>query len=133
MQIYLKKWYNKQVSFLLIYKKIQLKTADKVALEMVSSLNNASFFKNDLDEESYYIKSGYGQKTVDEINSEPREKFSSKSFNDLNLTLKPKDIVSYDYFFKEVEYKAEFKKEEVLFKGKKVAGFMPMVGNKEKI
>jgi hypothetical protein len=32
-----------------------------------------------------------------------------------------------------VEYKAEFKKEEVLFKGKKVAGFMTVVGNKEKI
>ena len=44
----------------IIKDKIQLATDDKTALEMVEKLNNSVFTKKDLDEKSYYIKSGYG-------------------------------------------------------------------------
>ena len=108
----------------IIKEDIQLNTEDKIALEMVSKLNDTPFSKGDLDEESYYVKSGYGQSTVDEINRESKKKFPSKSFGDLQMDLGPTDIISYAYFLKEVEYKTKFKKDTVLFNEQKVKGFI---------
>ena len=107
----------------ILHEKLQLDTLDATALDMVEKFNFAPFSKTDLDEASYYIKSGYGQETVEAINRESREKFPSKSFDDLDISLDPNDIISYAYFLKEVEYKSVFKKEEVLFNGQKVPGF----------
>ncbi len=107
-----------------LHEKLQLKTDDSNALEMISKLNNAPFAKNDLDEASYYIKSGYGQETVVQINRESRAKFPSKKISDLEIKLKPKDIISYAYFLKEVEYKTMFKKKDVTFNGQTVKGFV---------
>ena len=108
----------------ILHEKLQLNTDDETALEMVVKLNDAPFSKSDLDEESYYVKSGYGQSTVDEINRESKKKFPSKSFSVLNINLSPKDIISYAYFLKEVEYETMFKKNDILFKGQKVEGFI---------
>ncbi|MEA3295562.1 MAG: hypothetical protein U9Q27_00240, partial [Patescibacteria group bacterium] len=108
----------------IIKEDIQLNTQDKIALEMVSKLNNAPFSKNDLDEESYYVKSGYGQSIVDEINRESKKKFPSKSFGDLEMSLNPTDIISYAYFLKEVEYETKFEKDTVSFNGQTVKGFI---------
>jgi len=107
----------------ILHEKLRLRTNDKIALEMVDKFNNAVFTKDDLDEASYYIKSGYGQKTVNAINKESKEKFPSKSFDNLDLKLEDKDIISYAYFLKEVEYLIQFEKKDVLFKNKKVKGF----------
>ena len=95
-----------------------LDTKDKDALELVKKLNNSIVTKNILDEKSYYIKSGYGQGTVDLINKESKEKFPEKSFWDLNIQLNPKDIISYAYFYKKVEYKEPFYKTDIYFKWK---------------
>jgi hypothetical protein len=59
---------------------IILDTKDEKALELTKKLNNSIITKNILDEESYYIKSGYGQETVDIINKESKNKFPKKSF-----------------------------------------------------
>jgi len=107
----------------IIQEKIKLNTNDKAALEITKKLNNAVFTKNDLDEKSYYVKSGFGQKTVDVINRESKEKFPSKSFADLNVNLRDIDIISYAYFLKEVEYETQFKEKDVLFNGETVKGF----------
>ena len=107
----------------ILHEKLQLNTDDSVALKMVEKLNDAPFSKNDLVEESYYVKSGYGQKTVDEINRESKKKFPSKSFDDLDMNLDLTDIISYAYFLKEVEYEIMFEKDDVLFNGQKVRGF----------
>jgi len=107
----------------ILNEKLQLASDDTTALKMVKKLNDAPFSKTDLDEASYYIKSGYGQSTVEKINRESRIKFPSKSFSDLKIDLSPKDIISYAYFLKEVEYKTMFKKDDALFKGEKVTGF----------
>ncbi len=108
----------------ILQEKLELNTTDNIALEMVEKLNDAPFSKNDLDEKSYYIKSGYGQKTVDEINQESKKKFPSKSFADLQMDLSPKDIISYAYFLKEIEYETIFKEDNVLFNEEKVQGFI---------
>jgi len=102
---------------------VKLNTTDPTALAMVDKFNNAVFTKNDLDEASYYIKSGYGQSTVDMINKESRAKFPSKSFSDLNLTLAPSDFIAYAYFLKQVEYQTQFEEKDVQFNGQTVKGF----------
>jgi hypothetical protein len=107
----------------ILHEKLRLNTNDKVALEMVDKLNRSPFTKNDLDEKSYYIKSGFGQETVDLINKESRQKFPEKSFRDLEIKMAPIDIISYAYFLKEVEYWTQFKEKEVLFEKERVKGF----------
>ena len=93
-----------------------LDTKDKNVLELAKKFNNSIVTKNILDEKSYYIKSGYGQKTVDLINKESKEKFPEKSFWPLNIWLGPNDIISYAYFYKKVEYKEPFNKKNITFK-----------------
>lgn len=107
----------------ILHEKLKLKTDDKVALEMAEKLNRAPFTKNDLDEKSYYIKSGYGQRTIDLINRETRSKFLGKSFEDLKVKLDPTAIISYAYFLKVVEYLIRFKEKAVLFEKERVKGF----------
>jgi hypothetical protein len=107
----------------ILHEKLSLNTNDKIALDMAAQLNNPVFTKNDLDSASYYIKSGYGQVTVDAINKESKKKFPTKSFADLNLVLGPRDIISYAYFLKEVAFKTIFEKTIVSFSGQTVQGF----------
>jgi hypothetical protein len=89
--------------------------------------------KNDLDERSYCIKSGYGQKTADLINQESRAKFPDKSFDDLKLNLAPTDIIAYAYFLKKVEYLTQFKEKDVSFLKERVKGFYANGISKENI
>ncbi|MEI6627466.1 MAG: hypothetical protein WCL61_02630 [bacterium] len=107
----------------IVHEKVQLNTQDQAALSMLDKLNNPVFTKNDLDAPSYYVKSGYGQQTVDLINKESREKFPQKSFSDLDLQLNPTDIISYAYFVKAVKYQDVFTKKDFDFNGEKVEGF----------
>lgn len=115
----------------ILHEKLKLNAKDKIALEMVNKLNNPIFAKNDLDEKSYYVKSGYGQKTVNLINKESREKFPKKSFGDLNIKLDSNEIISYAYFLKEVEYETKFEEKNVSFENKKVEGFYAKRGNQK--
>ncbi|MBD3245206.1 MAG: hypothetical protein GF335_04395 [Candidatus Moranbacteria bacterium] len=102
---------------------IKLKSQDEKVLSMVESFNNAPFSKEDLGKDSYYVKSGYGKETVNQINKESKAKFPEKSFSDLDLDLGQRDIISYAYFLKEVEYPVEFEKMSVDFLGETVKGF----------
>ena len=102
---------------------ITLYTEDESALKTLHCLNNPVFTKNDIDEAIYYVKSGYGQKTVDLINQECRAKFPDKTIADLQLKLADKDIISYAYFLKQIEYEIAFKKQAIKFLDTKVKGF----------
>ena len=53
----------------ILHEKLRLNTDDKVALEMIDKLNHSPFTNNDVDEKSYYVKSGFGQETVNLINT----------------------------------------------------------------
>ncbi len=117
-----------------IKEKIKLDTNDKVALEMTDKFNDPIFTKKDLDEASYYIKSGYGQKTIEEINIESKKKFPTKSFDDLDLDLEPQDIISYAYYLKEVQYLTTFEKtNSLMFNGKNVKGFTAQEKQKDNV
>ena len=102
---------------------IKLATNNEATLKTLQCLNNPVFTKADIDEASYYVKSGYGQKTVDLINQECKAKFPDKSIADLQLKLADKDIISYAYFLKQIEYETTFKKQDVGFLNHKVKGF----------
>jgi hypothetical protein len=54
----------------ILHENLTLNTDDKVALEIVEKFNSEAFKKTDLDERSYYVRSGCGQRTVDLINEE---------------------------------------------------------------
>lgn len=115
----------------ILHEKVKLKTDDKIALRMADQLNHAPFTKNDLDEASYYIKSGFGQETVDLINKESRQKFPGKSFGDLKLKLAPTAIISYAYFLKKVEYWTQFEEKKVVFEKERVKGFYAKGGDQK--
>ncbi len=102
---------------------IELDTAEPKTLEMLKRFNNPVFSKQDMDEQSYYVKSGYGQETVNAINQECRRKFPKKSIADLKLELGERDIISYAYFLKEIEYQIAFNKQNMMFSDKAVEGF----------
>lgn len=99
----------------IIHEPIQLKSNNADALHTLSKLNAAAFTTSDLDEKSYYVKSGFGQETVDVINQESRAKFPQKSFADLDVKLAERDIIAYAYLAKEVEYMVPFGEEDMLF------------------
>jgi hypothetical protein len=107
----------------ILHEKLQLQTTDQTALDVVNKFNQSPFSTKDLDDKSYYVKSGYGQYAVDLINRESKAKFPTKSFSDLSLPLNPTDIISYAYFLKEVEYPNQFGEKNVTFDGALVKGF----------
>jgi hypothetical protein len=115
-------WNELRESF--IGEPIAFETTDKEVLDITAKLNNPVFTKADLDDKSYYIKSGYGQETVDAINKECRAKFPGKSIPDLLIKLGARDIISYAYFLKEVMYPVAFKPGTVKFMDKEVEGFV---------
>ena len=58
------------------------------------------------------------------INKESKKKFPEKSFGDLELDLSDRDIISYAYFLKQVEYLVAFEETDTArFNGEKVRGF----------
>lgn len=107
----------------ILHSKLQLKTQDQIVQDYVRKFNNPAISKEDLDEASYYIKSGYWQATIDAINRESKAKFPNKSFGDLQIQLKPLDIISYAYFFKQVEYKDVFEEDNLDFSWTEVKWF----------
>lgn len=112
---------------------INLRTQDLSTLLMMKQFNHPVICKDDLDSSSYFVKSGFGQKAVDEINEECRMKFPGKTFQDLQIELGLNDLISYAYFLKKVEYLRAFTKQTVLFNQTRVKGFAAQKEEKEQI
>ncbi|MBN3859646.1 hypothetical protein GKC56_03785 [Neisseriaceae bacterium PsAf] len=102
---------------------IQVKSNLQKIQNKIYSYNHPVFTKKDISADSYYIKSGYGQKTIDAINQEVKQKFPQKSFPDLKIKLGDKDIISYAYLLKEVQYKTPFSITSLNFNGQVVQAF----------
>jgi hypothetical protein len=102
---------------------LKLATTDKELNKETNTYNAPLFKAADINNQSYYIKSGLGSETVSIINHEVKAKFPDKSFGDLNLFLGPHSFISYAYFVKEIEYLVTFDKAEVNFLGTPVRGF----------
>ncbi len=106
-----------------IHAPVVLHTTDPAALATTDHLNHPVCSKADLDEPSYYVMAGFGQRTVQIINEACREKFPRKTFADLDLDLREEEMVSYAYFVKNVRYEKPFTRRDVFFEGTRVKGF----------
>lgn len=116
----------------ILHGKLQLDLSGETETQrLLSIFNRSEFTTNDLDASSYYVKSGYGQNTVDTINKESKNKFPDKSFGDLSISLSPNDFISYAYFLKQIEYQTAFQKNTVQFLGQNVDGFIAS-GNQQR-
>lgn len=87
---------------------LSLALKDNIGSRIAFNFNNNPFILNDLSADSCYVKSGFGQQTVEKINKEVRQKFPNKTFADLQLNLEDRDVVAYAYFVKEVQYLVPF-------------------------
>lgn len=89
-------------------------TQNKEIQHFISVLNKATFSKDDLDEESYYIKCGFGQPTLDIINYEYLQKFKNSTFGKIEFEepLKIYQFVSVAYILKQIKYLEEFQKDD---------------------
>ncbi len=104
--------------------KVMLNTDDQIALSMLSKFNNPRFNKKDLDDFSYYIKSGFGAKTAKLINKDLKAKFPGKSFKILNEKVSTTDIIAYAYFQKQIVYATKFSTPKFVdFNNERVEGF----------
>ncbi len=112
-----------QLKDYVLHAPIELNTEDAETLDTIRRFNDSPFTKNDLESKNYYIKVGYGQKTVDAINKESRKKFPDKSLEDLNLTLGDQDVIAYAYLNAAVEYLTAFSTDKIDFEGTRVQGF----------
>lgn len=106
-----------------IHAPLALRTDDPVAQKMVEAFNHPVCTTADLDEPGYYVKAGFGPRTVEAVNRECRAKFPEKSFPDLKISLGDQDILSYAYFYKKVAYLQPFSRCNLRFEGTEVAGF----------
>lgn len=102
---------------------LALHTDDAAALAMAEAFNRPVCTAADLDAPSYYVKAGFGPKTLETINRECRARFPQKSFGDLHMELAAEDMISYAYFLKKVAYETPFTRRDMAFEGQKVAGF----------
>lgn len=105
---------------------IKLATENQSALQIINNFNKAAFKATDVSPQSIYVKSGFGQNTVDLINKEVTEKFPKRSLPKLDYHLKAMDIISYAYLFKQIDFPHKFERrteKQFLFKGKKVTSF----------
>lgn len=66
--------------------------------------------EKDLDPSCVYIKSGYGKKTLDQINTEVKEKFPEKTTPPLNIPMQDDSIISYAYLLKKLSFLAKFER-----------------------
>ncbi len=58
---------------------LKFETKNDIQIRMIENFNSHKFSKENLDEGSCYVKSGYGQNTVDLINKETKAKFPTKT------------------------------------------------------
>ena len=58
---------------------IHLKTEDEAALRISDNFNKTTFTAKDMSPSCYYVKAGYGNQTVQQINQEVSQKFPDKT------------------------------------------------------
>ena len=102
---------------------VKLKTKDNNVLHFINIMNNFTFDQKDLDSNSYYIKSGFGQAVEDLINKEVMIKFPDKKLPKLDFMLEPTDLIMYAYIYKNLFYVNKFKPQNFLFDNQVVTGF----------
>lgn len=104
--------------------KIEISTDNSAGEALFEQLNKKKFTRKALSENDYFVKSGFGQNTIDQIREKLREKFQAKTTDSLSaITLLPSDLICFSYLAKNFRHKVDFKEIEMTFKSTPVKGF----------
>lgn len=104
--------------------KVEIATNNSVGKTLFEQLNKRKFTRKALSENDYFVKSGFGQETIDQIRDTLREKFQARTTDSLSaITLLPSDLICFSYLTKNFRHKVDFKEVEMTFKSTPVKGF----------
>ena len=104
--------------------KIEISTDNSAGKALFEQFNRRKFTKKILSENDYFVKSGFGQETVDQIREKLQEKFQTRTTDSLSaITLLPSDLICFSYLAKSFRHKVDFKEIEMTFKSTSVKGF----------
>lgn len=87
---------------------VQLNTNNPLAQKIIANFNAERFLGKDIDPDCVYVKSGYGKKTLDQINQEVKQKFPEKTTPPLELPMQDDSIIAYAYLLKKLSFLAMF-------------------------
>ena len=92
----------------MIKEDIKLKTEDQAALQTAQKFNKTTFTVKDMHPSCWYVKAGFGNKTVNQINDECSKKFPDKTTKKLEANLPEDGVISFAYFLKDLKFPFPF-------------------------
>lgn len=100
----------------IVQQHVQFITENKEVIADTKWFNGSPYSKEDVDEESLYVNSGYGPQSVALINRQWKQKFPKATFADLSAQgVSEVDITVFAYLDKNLEYKQKFNKSSLYF------------------
>lgn len=90
---------------------------NRAALSLVQFFNNTAATTEDIDPLNYYAKAGFGQTTVDTVKRELQHRFPGKSFDELEISIFPRDLIVYAMLLVKVQYHVPFTTTDIFFDG----------------
>lgn len=104
--------------------KVKISTDNSAGKTLFEQFNKRKFSRKALSENNYFVKSGFGQETVDQIREKLREKFQARTTDSLSaISLLPSDLICFSYLSKNFRHKVDFKEIEMTFRSTPVKGF----------
>lgn len=104
--------------------KIDISTDNSAGKALFKQFNKKKFTRKALSENDYFVKSGFGQETINQIREKLREKFQARTTDSLSaITLFPSDLICFSYLAKSFRHKVDFKEIEMTFRSTPVKGF----------
>lgn len=80
---------------------------------LVEQLNQASFNRESLSPDDYYVNFGFGKEDIlTQINNDLIDRFGSNAPDKINMILRPEDMIIYAYIFKNLKFEYAFDKLE---------------------
>lgn len=104
--------------------KVDISTKNSAGRALFEQFNKRKFTNKALSENDYFVKSGFGQETVDQIREKLQEKFQARTTDSLSaISLLPSELICFSYLAKNFRHKVDFEEIEMMFKSTPVKGF----------
>jgi len=104
--------------------KVDISTKNSAGRALFEQFNKRKFTNKALSENDYFVKSGFGQETVDQIREKLQEKFQARTTDSLSaISLLPSELICFSYLAKNFRHKVDFEEIEMTFKSTPVKGF----------
>lgn len=104
--------------------KVEVSTKNSAGKALSKQFNKRKFTRKALSENSYFVKSGFGQETIEQIRKELQENFKARTTDTLSaITLYPSELICFSYLAKSIRHKVDFKEIQMSFESTPVKGF----------